>query len=209
MQKKVIMICPHVAAKKVNKTTSRDCDTLVRKQKEKSDDEVVVPPPPRSNRRVVCEKWNLTDADFEPENQMQTIAAMSLAVEQRAAEAEENASPAVRIGLDQLRTKLRGYMYQDKQKGTYSESQFVNLPWLLRTMQDTHLCCIYCQQNMDVFYTTRREKRQWTLDRIDNTQGHNVDNCYLACLDCNLKRRCRSDKKFLFTKQLHITKVAP
>ena len=45
-----------------------------------------------------------------------------------------------------------------------------------------------------------------SIDRIDNDKGHNIDNFHLACLDCNLKRRRRTDEKFLFTKQLNIIK---
>jgi hypothetical protein len=59
---------------------------------------------------------------------------------------------------------------------------------------------------MNVLYDISREASQWTVDRINNDLGHNINNFYLACLDCNLKRRCRNDAKFLFTKQLKITK---
>ena len=36
---------------------------------------------------------------------------------------------------------------------------------------------------------------------------YNIDNYYLACLECNLKRRRRSDDKFLFTKQMKLVKL--
>ena len=57
---------------------------------------------------------------------------------------------------------------------------------------------------MYVLYENVRESKQWTVDRINNDLGHNIDNFVLACLDCNLKRRCKSVDKFLFTKQLNI-----
>jgi hypothetical protein len=57
---------------------------------------------------------------------------------------------------------------------------------------------------MYILYENVREPKQWTVDRINNDLGHNIDNYVLACLDCNLKRRCRSSDKFLFTKQLNI-----
>ena len=59
---------------------------------------------------------------------------------------------------------------------------------------------------MFVLYENVRDPKQWSVDRINNDLGHNNDNYVLACLDCNLKRRCRSSDKFLFTKQLNIIK---
>jgi hypothetical protein len=60
---------------------------------------------------------------------------------------------------------------------------------------------------MNVLYDISREMKLWTVDRINNDLGHNLDNYYLACLECNLKRRRRSDDKFLFTKQLNLIKI--
>ena len=45
-----------------------------------------------------------------------------------------------------------------------------------------------------------------SFDRVDNDKVNNKDNFHLACLDCNLKRRRKTDEKFLFTKQLNIIK---
>ena len=59
---------------------------------------------------------------------------------------------------------------------------------------------------MNVLYDISREMTQWSVDRLNNDLGHNIDNFHLACLDCNLKRRRRSDDKFLFTKQMKLVK---
>ena len=48
--------------------------------------------------------------------------------------------------------------------------------------------------------------KQWTLDRIDNDQGHTYDNVVIACLECNLQRRRTNSDKFLFTKQMKIVR---
>jgi hypothetical protein len=66
--------------------------------------------------------------------------------------------------------------------------------------------CHYCACETYLLYEFVREMKQWSIDRIDNDLGHNIDNYHLACLDCNLKRRRRTDEKFLFTKQLNIVK---
>ena len=66
--------------------------------------------------------------------------------------------------------------------------------------------CFYCQKLVYVLYDNVREPRQWTLERIDNKFGHNMDNVVISCLSCNLKRRCIYHERFLFTKQLNIIK---
>jgi hypothetical protein len=71
---------------------------------------------------------------------------------------------------------------------------------------ECELKCRYCTKEMNVLYDISREMTQWSVDRIDNDLGHNISNFHLACLDCNLKRRRRTDEKFLFTKQLNIIK---
>ena len=60
---------------------------------------------------------------------------------------------------------------------------------------------------MYLLYEIVRESKQWSVDRLDNDQGHNQHNYVLACLECNLKRRRRTAEKYLFTKQLTIVKT--
>ena len=58
-----------------------------------------------------------------------------------------------------------------------------------------------------LFYKESKQPNQWTLDRIDNSMGHNYNNLVIACLECNLKRRNIDLNKFLYTKQLSITRL--
>ena len=58
-----------------------------------------------------------------------------------------------------------------------------------------------------LFYKECKQDNQWTLDRIDNSMGHNTNNVVISCLECNLKRRNTDLKKFLYTKQLSIKKI--
>ena len=66
--------------------------------------------------------------------------------------------------------------------------------------------CYYCNCKMSLLYEYVREEKQWTVDRIDNNFGHNNNNIVIACLHCNLRRRCIYHEKFVFTKQLNIVK---
>ena len=76
----------------------------------------------------------------------------------------------------------------------------------MQKLIECELKCYYCKSEMKVLYDISRQMTQWSVDRIDNDKGHNNDNFYIACLDCNLKRRRRSDDKFLFTKQMKLVK---
>jgi hypothetical protein len=107
----------------------------------------------------------------------------------------------------QINRKISGYKQQDLKKGVYDDQQFINIDSLVNKMRETELKCYYCKVEMMIFYETVREAKQWTVDRIDNDVGHNMDNYHLACLSCNLKRRRTDDDKFLFTKQLSIVKT--
>jgi hypothetical protein len=49
-------------------------------------------------------------------------------------------------------------------------------------------------------------RRQWTLDRVDNEEGHTDNNVVLACLACNLQRRTMDAERFKYGKQLRIVK---
>lgn len=101
--------------------------------------------------------------------------------------------------------KLRGYKSQDDKYEIYSSIHFITLDQVTEKLNKCDYTCYYCKEPLKMEYEAR-DMKQWTLDRIDNTMGHNTSNVLISCLGCNLKRRNRSVKKFLFTKQLVITK---
>jgi hypothetical protein len=110
--------------------------------------------------------------------------------------------------IQEIKKKIYGYKQQDIKKKKYDPHLFIHLEDIIQKITDTQLICYYCQKEIYILYDISRECKQWTIDRINNLYGHNKDNFYLACLECNLKRRCRNDQKFLFTKQLKIVKEA-
>ena len=103
--------------------------------------------------------------------------------------------------------KLSSYMMQDKKKQRYDSEKKIVYEQLIEKMVASKMKCNYCRHNVLLFYTTKREPLQWTLDRLDNNQGHYTNNVVIACLKCNLERRCRDSKKFLFGKQMKIIKI--
>lgn len=111
-----------------------------------------------------------------------------------------------KIVVQEISKKMSGYKQQDRLKNRYDEINFITFESVIQQMIDSQLMCRYCRREMLIVYDISRENSQWSVDRINNDVGHNVNNFHLACLECNLSRRRRTDEKFLFTKQLNIIK---
>ena len=135
-------------------------------------------------KRDVCQTW-----DFPRDDQLKLINDLD----------ETNADGASIAIFRELNKKLAGYKQQDLKKGIHDENKFVELADIVDKMRESLLRCRYCSTEMLVLYDISREMTQWTVDRIDNDEGHNKDNYHLACLKCNLKRRRTSDDKFLLS----------
>jgi len=107
----------------------------------------------------------------------------------------------------ELMNKLSGYKQQDVKKDKYDGEKFITFDDLIELLVVSKMRCKYCMKQMFILYEKQREKVQWTLDRVDNEQGHNKDNVIAACLDCNLRRRRLDADKFKFTKQMNLVKI--
>ena len=150
-------------------------------------------------KRISSSNWNLSNQQFEHKNQMKMLIDIS----------NNNLSyldDVTKIVIQEINKKISSYKQQDKFKNMLSQEKFLTFESVINKMIECELKCRYCTNEMNVLYDISREVSQWTVDRIDNDIGHNIDNYHLACLDCNLKRRRRTDEKFLFTKQLNIIK---
>ena len=106
----------------------------------------------------------------------------------------------------EVERKINGYKNQDVKKKKL-EDNFITYEECLEKLVIAKLKCYYCKDNCLLSYENVREEKQWTLDRIDNSQGHNNNNVVICCLKCNLKRRTTDDQKFKFTKQMRIIKT--
>jgi hypothetical protein len=104
----------------------------------------------------------------------------------------------------QLDKKINGYKQQDLLKGVFLPTEFVDIATILQMFRECNAKCYYCSCDMMIMYKFVREPTQWTIDRIDNSKGHNINNIVLACLKCNLSRKCRSEQSFKMTKQMNL-----
>ena len=106
----------------------------------------------------------------------------------------------------ELERKIKSYRAQDIKKNKLNEEKLIKMDECIDKLVLSKMKCYYCMEDMLLVYENVREPKQWTLDRIDNSKGHITENVVISCLDCNLKRRIMSDKKFKFSKQMKIIK---
>ena len=156
-------------------------------------------------KREVSKKWSFPEEYYNYEKQMKLINSISIKNLEKNLEnnLEEEIAQTV---IQEINKKIYGYKHQDILKKKLDTNVFIDFNCVIHKMIECELKCRYCKCEMAVLYDITREMKQWSVDRIDNDKGHNKDNFHLACLDCNLKRRRRTDEKFLFTKQLNIVK---
>ena len=150
-------------------------------------------------KRVVTEKWNFDIVSIDHSKQKEIITEIL----------NNNNSYFDNISktlCQEINKKMSSYKQQDIIKKRLDLEKFLTFESIINKMTECQLKCRYCNAEMFVLYDITREQKQWSVDRVDNNQGHNIDNYHLACLECNLKRRRRTDDKFLFTKQLKLIK---
>ena len=156
-------------------------------------------------KRVETKKWELELEYFQYNKQLQLLSDISNNI-LNVYENEDKDTTASKILINQIEKKITSYKQQDIDKKILNNEKKINLTCIIDKLNETEIKCYYCKCEMLILYENVRDSKQWTVDRINNDIGHNVDNYVLACLDCNLKRRCKSSDKFLFTKQLNIIK---
>ena len=117
----------------------------------------------------------------------------------------DGASNESRTVRSLLGKKIASYAAQDAAKG---RETCLPPDEVLGSLIASKLTCYYCSKPILFHYSTSREPRQWTLDRIDNSLGHTLPNCVVCCLDCNLRRRTTDKAKYEFTTRLQLEKKA-
>jgi len=103
---------------------------------------------------------------------------------------------------NEIQRKIHGYRSQDVKKNIFDTEHFISLKYVLEKIVERELNCFYCQGPVKLWYEFSRDPLQWTLERIDNKIGHNVGNIEIACLQCNLKRRCMHHERYLKTQAM-------
>ena len=156
-------------------------------------------------KRIITEtdKWQdyfvNKETDFNKDSQLQLLSSLSSLK-------DSDSDKKIHFLREQIRQKIYNYYSQDMKKQLYNAENFITLEYILQKLNDCNLDCFYCREPVFLWYEIAREPKQWTVERIDNKIGHDIGNIEIACLSCNLKRRCMYHERYVFTKQMRIVK---
>ena len=142
-------------------------------------------------------KWTIDDAFFAHDKQMEVLRRLIV---------DDPTLEERKFFIKEIKNKLSGYARQDDENGIHDLSAFVSLDATIELLLVSRLRCEYCRECCELIYRDVMAPRQWTLDRVDNAQGHNAGNVIISCLACNLQRRTMDAERFKFGKQLRIVK---
>ena len=109
----------------------------------------------------------------------------------------------------EIRRKLAGYRAQDVARGRAPAAGDAapGVEGTLARLLGSGRRCYYCEQPTKVLYGRARAPEQWTLDRLDNSVSHTVENTVVSCMACNLRRRRQSAEAFRAVRQMKIVRT--
>lgn len=152
-------------------------------------------------QRVITQSWKLPDEYYLYSKQIEILPRLLNYINLK-----EEKYDFIPIFIQELERKIYSYRQQDLIKSIFNPDKFICLNFIIEKLIECSMKCIYCECEMLVLFKYVREPQQWSVDRVNNCNGHNKDNIVLSCLECNLKRRNKSKDSFLFTKQLKIVR---
>ena len=145
-------------------------------------------------------KWKLDDIYFTYKKQLEIVNCLYL-------EQAFLNDTSIEFFKKEIGKKIKGYYRQDIDKKLLDETLFVTLDYVLELFVESKLLCYYCRSECNLIYKEVLNKKQWTLDRIENHLGHNCENVVVCCLECNIKRGEIDSNRFKMGKQLKINKL--
>ena len=177
-----------------NNENDRFLDICFEKQKKSKKVELKKP---RKKRQIAQQdSWTLFVEQFQDENMDSILAKL------------EKKDKNLSILISHIKSKIRGYYAQDKEKALINDEKFVKYDHVIDLMKESKNICHYCKENVLLLYEYVRDPKQWTLERKDNDYGHIYDNVVLACLNCNIRRKTMKMERYEMTKMLsHIEKI--
>lgn len=163
----------------------------------------------RTQKKIAhTDEWCILTAYLEHEHQRELMNDVNkLCIGEKLRCCDPNRELCIQTMLRHIREKVAGYRYQDVAKKIYDKTEFISLVQTVQLLVHSSLKCYYCNEGVKVLYEFVKDEKQWSLERIDNSIGHNAGNVEIACLRCNLRRRTMYHERYLETKQLKFVKV--
>ena len=100
-----------------------------------------------------------------------------------------NTNYSIPLSIDE---RLLGYMQQDEKTSRYNPEKFIQRDEVENIFHKHHGNCHYCWNPC--------KSIDWSLDRLDNSIGHNEGNCVLSCIQCN-RQRSNTPYKIFYRKK--------
>jgi hypothetical protein len=163
--------------------------------------------------RIQTHTWEIDDGDLSHDTQLKILNYIFIYSTDNYDNSKNDCgllrfieSKYINIFINNLKNKISSYKQQDILKKRFNKDNFTNFNNVVNLLNDSCLKCHYCKKEIFILYKRVKEMSQWTLDRIDNNLGHDIDNLVISCLKCNLKRRRINKNSFLMSKNMTVKK---
>jgi len=80
---------------------------------------------------------------------------------------------------------IHTHKYYDLKNNRYNNQDFITFEHCQKLIEDSHHQCCYCSITLQ---PNIQQNNLMTIERIDNSIGHIIGNCVIACLHCNISK---------------------
>ncbi len=185
-----------------------DSDTKKATTQNGSDSDTPSKPPRQHRRFVETSQTPIPEKHFDWHYQQIHLLSMHSSSSSMSSSKQKINPKLISNIREHILKKISSYKQQDILKHNVVGSSIISFVEVIDKLVQSGCRCFYCNDPVLIYYKNIREPKQWTLDRIVNEGvGHTNENTLIACLECNLRRRCIDKDKFDFTCNLTIAKV--
>lgn len=84
-----------------------------------------------------------------------------------------------------IRNWINNSKHSDINSDRYIEQEYITYEFCQKIMKESNFQCCYCACELQMM---ERKQDLITIERIDNSKGHIIGNCKIACFRCNSSR---------------------